>query len=111
MMGQIVAHYPQLSTQSLTNKPIVEFFAAQRLQKLWHQAKAKRNWAELIARLREIKANKEKNSGEEKLRRTSSWKSRLSLSKKNVATKNEGTVNGEEMHASNSQGGVEECKI
>jgi hypothetical protein len=41
VMSQIVAHYPQLGKQSLTDKPIVEFFAAQRLQHLWHRSKVR----------------------------------------------------------------------
>ena len=55
LMSQIVAHYPRLATQQLTDKPIVEFYAAQRLQALWHRANARKNWDAMMVRLREMR--------------------------------------------------------
>jgi hypothetical protein len=55
LMSQIVAHYPALATQQLTDKPIVEFYAAQRLQALWHRAQARRNWDAMLVRLRQLR--------------------------------------------------------
>jgi len=55
IMPQIVAHYPALATQQLTDKPIVEYFAAQRLQALWHRAHARRNWDQMLQKLRELR--------------------------------------------------------
>jgi hypothetical protein len=49
-----------LATQQLTDKPIVEYFAAQRLQALWHQAHARRNWQEMLQKLREMKEKDDK---------------------------------------------------
>jgi hypothetical protein len=60
IMTQIVAHYPALASQQLTDTPIVEYFAAQRLQALWHRAHARRNWDNMIAKLRELR--KEENA-------------------------------------------------
>jgi hypothetical protein len=63
LMSQIVAHYPALATQQLTDKPIVEFYAAQRLQALWHRAQARRNWDAMLVRLRQLRDEEASGAG------------------------------------------------
>lgn len=56
LVNQIVAHYPALAVQQLTEKPIVEYYAAQRLQSMWLRAQARKNWDAMLAAHREKRA-------------------------------------------------------
>jgi hypothetical protein len=76
LMSQIVAHYPNLANRELSNKPVVEFFAASRLQALWYRAQAKRNWKSMLQNLKDERSRE--SIVNESIQRRRTWSALLS---------------------------------